>query len=673
MNDDEILSEARKRAAEAADADRANRDEAKIDLRFAIGEQWDDDDRAARTAAGKPTLTVNALPQFIRQVTAQIRQMNPAIRVSPDDDEASEDVAEIIENLVRGIQYRSDASSVYEAAAESAAACGIGHFRIRADYAPGASFDQEILIERVPNPFSVFWDPAAKEPTRKDAQFCFVVDEMPREAFEESYPDASTAGVLTSEHKDTDAFVWQTSDTVTVAEYFWIKHVDEKMGQLPNGVIVKGDELALAKQLAKETGQVIRERTYRRPVVCWAKITADAVLEGPVELPGRFIPVVSVTGEEWHLGEAMYRSSVIRFARDPQRLYNYARSTFAEIVTLQPKAPWLLTPDQIKGAESYWQSAHNTNLPYLLFNPDPKNPGPPQRVPPPVAPSGIRDEMMFSAEDMKRTIGIYDAGLGARSNETSGVAIAQRKNEGQMATSVYSDNLVKAIAHAGDIIVEMIPAIYDTRRKVKTMTEDGTEKAITINDSVYSSEGEQPVNDVTIGRYAVRVSVGPSYDTKRAEASAAMIDFIRAFPAAAAVTADLVAKSQDWPDNDVFAARLRKVLPPGVIDVKDLPEDQQAAAMQDQMQAQQMQQAQAQIEMAKAQAEIRKMTADAAESEADAKKAAAEAAQKQFELMIQSGQMQAAIQQIVAQTLQAYLSPQPVMMAPQNPSGGLPQ
>lgn len=674
---DKILDLARKRADEAASADLRNRDEAKIDLRFIVGEQWREEDRAQREAAGRPTLTINRCLQFVRQVTGQIRQLNPAIKVSPDDDSATPEVAEVYEGLIRSIQYRCDAPSVFEAAAESAAACGIGHFRVRADYAPGPVFHQQLSIERIENPFAVFWDPAAKHATRKDARYCFVIEEMPLDAFKAAYPDA-LAEDLTSDHKDVGAFTWATGkETVTVAEYFWVEDEEVQITLMSDGRVIEGaapkappfNPLAIVQPAVP-----VKSRKMTRPRVKWAKITGADVLDGPKDIPGRHIPVIAVTGEEWHLGEDRYRSSVIRFARDPQRLYNFARSSFAEIVGYQSKAPWLLTQKQIAGVENFWQNAHNTPLPYLLYNPDEKA-GAPQRVAPPISPQGVRDELMLASEDMKGTTGIYDASLGARSNEISGVAIAQRKSESQMSTSVYADNMVKAIRQCGVILLDMIPVIYDTRRTVPLMAEDGSEMLETINDQVETQDGLQPRNDLTVGSFAARVSVGPSYDTKRQEAREGMVGFLQAVPAAANVTADLVARAQDWPDADVFAERLKRILPPGVLDPKSLTPEEQQAAMQAQAQAQQTQQMAQQMAMAKAQADLRKVTADAAESEADAKKTEVEAANAQLDLMIRSGQLQAAVQQIVSQSLQAYLAPPPVPVQGlmQVPSGFSPQ
>lgn len=626
MKKEDIIAAARKRLDEAAASDIDNRDRAQDDLRYLIGDQWPEEVRTEREGEGKPCLTINRLPQFVRQVTGQIRQMNPAIRVVPADNMATEDVAEIFAGLIKQIEYKSDAQTIYEGGAESAAACSIGHWRVRADYADGMTFDQECLIERIHNPFSVFWDPLAKHPTRSDARYCFITEDVAKEDFRDQYPDADMSDV-TSENQMDAIRQWITAETVTVAEYFWVEHKEQEIALLRNGQVV---------EKPVEGMDIVKRRKVRVPQVKWAKITFNEVLEGPTDVPCRYIPVVAVTGEEWHLGEELYRSSVIRFAKDPQQLYNFARSTQAEVMTLQPKAPYMVTTKQINGLETFWNEANTRNRPYLPYHPDAAAP-PPMRVPPPVASQAVAMEVQQSAEDMKGTTGIYDASLGAQSNEKSGVAIRERKMEAQTNTSVYADNMVKAITQTGKILVSMIPKVYDTQRVIRILGEDDQEKQVLINSLMVANGEYVPVNDLTMGSYDVRISVGPSYETKRQEASEGMMAFLQAVPQAAPMVADLIAKMQDWPESDRVAERLRKALPPGMAEddeQQQSPEAMQAAQMQQQQQAQAMQQQQAamQMEMAKAQAEIRKAEAEAVEAEADAMKAQMEAQMMQLQM-----------------------------------------
>lgn len=655
MTNDEILATAVKRLSLAIDADRDNREEALDDLQNLSGLQWPESIKSAREAENRPCLTINRLPQFARQVTGDIRAMNPAINILPGDDNATDEMAEIYEGLIRHIQYKCDASSVYEGAAESAAQCGMGHFRIRTDYEDDNSFNQEILIERIFNPFSVHTDPNARMPTREDAEWRFIIETMSRDEFEAAYPGKQTVDVdnddLTNglEH-------WRNGDEVQVAEYFWREPYTVTIGALESGQIVENPVAPL---------RVVKSREVTKYRVMWAKISGKDVLEGPTEIPCTYIPIVSVVGEEMHVGVDVIRTSVIRFAKDPQRLYNFWRSAQTEMVALQPKAPYLVTPKQIAGFEDFWNEANDANRPYLPYNPDEKA-GQPTRVPPPIPSSGMMQEVMTAAEDMKATTGVYDASLGNRSAETSGVAIRQRQMESDVSTSIYADNMAKAIQYAGRIIVDMIPKVYDTPRILRIMGKDDAQKQVPVNIPQMTMNGPTVANDLAAGRYSVKVAVGPNYTTRRQEAAESMISFVQAFPAAAPIVGDLIATNMDWPGADQFAERLKKSLPPQFRDPEDMtPEEQQQmqAAMQEQAQAAQVQQQAMQLDMQSKHIDMQKSEAETQEAQADAEKARLEVAEASLELAMKNGQMNAAIAQIVqqevARVLQGTMQPGP--------------
>lgn len=658
MKQDKLLKLARSRMAEAIEADRENRLEELDDLEKLVGKQWPDDIRKEREADGKPCLTMNRLPQFVRQVTGDIRRMNPAINVIPADQEASAEIAEIYEGLIRQIEYASSASRIYERAAEQAAASSIGWFRILTDYESDDSFLQEIKLKGIRNPLSVYCDPTAELPTREDAGYIFITEQMARDEFEAAYPgkkavdieaDGATDGL---EH-------WQENDKVVVAEYYWKEPVEKKIHLLNNGDVIE-DENPPAPLY------IVKSRKVETHKVKWAKLSGEEVLEGPQDVPCRYIPAVAVTGEEWHVGDRVHRSSVIRYAKDAQQMYNYWRSAQTEFAALQPKAPYLVTAKQIAKLETFWNEANTKNRPYLPYNPDEKAPGAPQRATPPISSQAMAEQTMLAGEDMKATTGIYDSALGNASNEKSGVAIRQRQMESDVSTSIYSDNMAEAIGTAGRIIVDMIPKIYDTQRTIRILGQDDAEKMEQINGQLVARgpDGEPigiPVNDLTVGKYDIRVNVGPNYATRRQETAEGMLEFIRVVPGAAQITGDLIAKSMDWPDADRFADRLKKALPPQMRDMEDLsPEEQQQmqAAMQEQQQAAQMQQAAQQLEM-------RKAGAEATEAEADAQKAQFEVMNEQLELAAKNGQLNDAISQIVQQEVARALS----MVAAQQQQG----
>ncbi len=621
---------------------RGNIDEANEDLRFRRGrpeDQWTPE--ALRMRGDRPCLTINAIPQFIRQVTGDMRQMRPAIKVNPVDSRGDVKTAGNIAGMVRYIENRSFAKHVYTTAGDSQVACGIGHWKVISEYAGSTTFNQELRIVGIKDGVSVLWDTDSQLPTREDAMFCHVPVDVSRRAFKKRWPKASTEGfayVMTVAGGG-----WYTDDSIRVTEY-WVKRpIKRSLVLMPDGAIddvtdqVEGfskDELAGAAEFYQSQGGRFEQRDGFK--VCRYLMTASEVLE-ETQWKGSQIPIVPVIGEEVYIGKEVYRHGVVRYARDPQRMVNYYASADAEVVALQPKAPWLATKKQVQNHQDLWETANTQNHSVLIYDPDPLAGGPPQRISPPVASQAIQIGKQQALDDMKRVIGIYDAGLGQKSNETSGVAIQRRQQEGDTGTFVYIDNFNMAIQRTGQILLDMIPYIYDTQRQIRIIGLDGKENVVDINKPVIENGKDVIQNDVTVGAYDVTLDVGPSYSTKRQEAKEGMREFIQVFPEAAPVLGDLYAKGQDWPNAEEIGERLEVMQPPQIKEMlakkkEDNPNaepaplsPEQQQAQEDQAKAKQVQDMQLAAGAAEMQAKVEKSQAEAETAKQNARKAKADA------------------------------------------------
>src|SRR5258707_1488927 len=547
--------------------DRDNQEEAYRDLRL-IGddktEHWDADALTERTDEVRPALIVNQSPQFVRQVTGDMRQMKPAIKVVPVDDAASKEIAaKVLPGMIRYIEQRSKAQHIYFAAADQQAGCGIGHWRIKHEYASMNTFAQEIRIEPISDGVAVVWDPDAVMLDRSDAQYCFVPVDMARRKFERLYPDA-TPDVHSPQ--TAPAFTACLShDHVRVSEWFYIDPEKKLLALFPNGMIDDVTDDEGAQHVAEAAGAQLEPRDGH--CVWRALVTANEIIEGPEKWPGPDIPIVPLIGEEVQIGRATIRRGVVRVLRDAQRIYNYTISTKTEIVALQPKSPWVGTREQFEKYQDQWETANRRNHPYLEYTHVPGVP-PPQRSSPVVNTQSLDGLLVEMQGAMNASTGIYPAALGAKSNETSGVAIRARQNEGDTGTFVYVSNFGGALQRTGQIIVNMIPQIYDTKRTIQIAGEDGKIDQLPINQPGLNAEGSGPgirLNDVTVGAYQVAVEMGASYSTKREEARDGMTEMMRSLgPQGATLFMDLFIKAQDWPLADKIAERAKELLPPQI-------------------------------------------------------------------------------------------------------------
>jgi hypothetical protein len=569
-----VIREAKDRLQESYDYDRDNRRESAIDLQFLAGDQWPEQVRIERERDRRPMLTINRLPQFVRQVTNDVRQADVAIKTSPVDGKSDPELSRIFNGLLRQIQYQSSASHVYATTAGHQVACGIGWFRITTEYTDDTTFDQEIRVRAIPNPLSVYCDPAAVEIDRSDASWIIVAQEVPVAAFKAQWPKASVREVEAPTDY-TSSMRWFSSDTVRVAEYWRKVPATKTLALTPQGESICIDDIPREMHAMLGIDQM-PQRVVKTHKVEMYLVSGAEILSGPHDWPGKHIPIVPVIGDEIPLEKVRYRFGMVRFARDPQQLYNFYRTASAESIALAPKAPYLVTPDMIGPYKGMWDTANLKNRPYLLYKPDPGAPGSaPRREHPPETPVALINETERASDDMKATTGIYDAALGAKSNETSGVAIARRQMEGDVSNYHYSDNLERALGYAGRILIDLIPKIYDSQRIVRIMGDDDEEEFVPINQVMYGVDGvPQMVNDLSTARFDVRVTIGPSYSTRRMEAANSVLEFLKVYPSAAPLVGDIVAKNLDFEGAEDVAKRLKNAVPPQILADPDDPESQ---------------------------------------------------------------------------------------------------
>jgi hypothetical protein len=581
-----VLKLARERARDGATHWRDNWEEAEADLHFISGKQWPEAIRSEREMDGRPCIVNNVMPSFIDQLIGDQRQNRPAIKISPVDmvrvqrpdteEGEGEDLriksmggnkdyslAEAFTGIIKNIEYTCDAESAYDAAYEAAVQSGMGFFRVRSDYSCDDSFEQDVIIEPITNQFSVIFDPSAKKRDYSDANWCLIDGEMERSVFEERYPGAKSDPV-----GDTSLSGWFAEKTVRISEYYTREAVTKESALLSDGRTVYMDEIEpIVDELLEKGISITRTRNVKAYKVMWRKITGANVLEGPIEIPCSIIPVCPVWGKSLTIKNKTSFMSLIRHSKDAQRMANYWDSSATESVALAPKAPFKGTPDQIEGYERDWEQANKKNIGILRYNPGYAGDGGPIREQPAAVPAAEITLSMNSTDKIKSTMGMYDASIGAQGNESSGRAIIARQKQGDRGSFAFSDNLNKAIRKCGKILVELIPKVYDTERVMRVKFQDETEDYVKLNEQIMDDESGEwvTINDLSVAKYDVVVSAGPSYATQRMEAAETMIQFAQAVPNAAAVMGDLIALNMDWPGADSIAERLRKILPPNVL------------------------------------------------------------------------------------------------------------
>lgn len=585
---------------------------AEEDIKFVHGRQWSEQDQAMREQQRRPVITINKLRQPIDQITGSFRQNLPRIKVVPQKDATVEN-AKVIDSVMRYIEQINICSQKYRMVFSSQIKSGMGALVIGTEYSSWDSFDQDITIDVIDDPTTIFPDPNMTMPDGSDMDWCYITSYMNKKEFESRYPGApvtQAASIGPDNSKD-----WTTNDQIRVADY-WKKCLKKEMvvfavtTAFPEGVVLTESEFNQYKEQDPEGVREIKRREALRPVVYWSKVSGSAILEGPKRCIGTQIPVVLFTGRKSFDSELKEFRGCISDSKDAQRLHNYYKSQEAEAAASHTKAPWILSPEQIKGYEAQWAESAKVPKSYLLYNYIEGIPVP-QQLPGPQASTALVEGARSAAEDIKATTGYFDAALGAKSREISGRAITARQMQSDNGSFEFIDNFTLALQRLGRIIVSWIPTVYDTERTLTIIKDDDSQEQVNINEAEYDEAGKviKILNEINSkSKFDIYVDTSAGFNTKRQEASANMVELTKYMPSIGEVAPDLLVKAQDWPYAKEFADRLRALLPPEV-KMQSMTEEEKANYQQELQQQQQEQERQAQMELAKMQyeAEEKKM------------------------------------------------------------------
>ena len=596
---DPRIADAMKFLRLTTDADQSNRSEALEDLKFASGDQWPTEIQNSRNLEARPCLTINKIDPYIRQVTNQQRQARPRIKVHGTNTSSNEKLAEILTGVIRHIEVNSDADQAYDTAFDYSVRMGWGYFRVITDYIRDDSFDQEIYIRPIDNPFTVYFDPNSILPDGSDADRCLITTVIEKKIFQEMYPNAEL-GSFTYRGTGDDSAEWIMKDDIRIAEYFYTERKAAKLVQLSDGTSVYKDELPDQAILAMAGITIVSERESMRKQIKWCKLTAMEVLEER-DWPGKYIPIVPVYGQQLVIESKRKKYGLVRNAKDPQRMLNFWQTSITESVALAPKAKWLMAEGQDEGHEMEWASANIKSSPVLRYKQKDIEgvPAPaPTRLQPEPPPAGILAASASINNDLQAVLGIFDPNQNPTGN-LSGKAINGQQQQIDLTNFHYFDNLTRSIRYAGKILLDLIPKIYDHERVMRIIGYDNQPELVVLNQRTVDDAGVTKIlNDVTVGEYDVVMETGPGYNSKRQEAVANMMPLLAASPDLMKVAGDLIFRNMDFPGADIIADRLAASNPLANVDEKsDIPPQVQMQLAQSKQMMEQMQQQMQQMDM----------------------------------------------------------------------------
>lgn len=607
---EKVLKEARARFERCVSWESNARANALADAKFEAGDsvnlyQWDQTIQTSRT--GRPMLTDNLVRQNNLLIVNDARQNKAQIKVTPTGGHATFEAAQVFSGIVRRIEYQSKAVDAYSTAAFHQVSTGIGYVTVVTDYADEESFDQEIFIRRKSDPKTIYLDPDAREFDKSDMRFAFEFSDTPRDQYEAEHGDGDMVAPAGAAALD-NASDWNSKDHVREAKYWRRNDKTDTLHRLNNGKVFRESALKPG-ELAKLKPRITDSRDIATPEVECFTICGDRIDKHQI-WAGKYIPIVPWIGEETIIDTVMDRKGHTRSQIDAQRMYNYWTSAAVEHVALQGKSPYVTDARAVEGYENFWNTANTVNHAYLPFNgiDDAGQPiaKPERAAPPEMAPAYLHG-LQMAKDSLMASSGQWQANRGAPSNETSGVAIDKRQRAGDVAVFHYNDNQAKGIRQIGRIVMDLIPHIYDTKRVIKIMAEDGTPSDVHLDPDAPAAHqhmiGDQPATpeqakaaaadpdqpdprvifNATVGMYDVESDVGAAFATRRQEAFNALSEIIKASPDLVHVAGDLLFKSADFPLADELAERLKRGVPQNYLGGPPVAVQQIQQQMQQQM------------------------------------------------------------------------------------------
>lgn len=584
------------------------REAAKEDMRYISGDPWDAKEKRAREAVKRPCLVFDELGQYVNGLINDIRQNKRAVKVNPEGAGADDKTAEMRGNLIRGIEYQQRAQSSYITGAENAFQRSYGYWMLGTEYVSEKSFDQRITVLPVPNPDTIWMDPDAKRPDCSDGVDAMVIDTMHKSTYRKKFPGAKITDFSTEMQEAYPQ--WLRDEDIQIGAYWKITKTPRKLYlvRVPKSgttVPMWADEVEKTQGFKKS--MIVADRMSETRKVVQHVTNGVEILEEN-DWGGRWIPIIPVFGKELWVdsgsGSERQLMSLVRLARDPYMFYCYTRTTQAELIAMTPKSPYMAIAGQLEGFEDDWQNANVTPISVLQYKAITDATGNEILPPPTRAPYAAQiQELEVAAEAARRAIqaaiGINPLPTAAqRQNEKSGVAIERIQSQADQGSYHFVDNFDRAMQFNGRQMDDLLGIVYDTQRYVSVRNKKDEHSVIRIND------GDDPSSvSTTQGEHGVSISVGPSFQSEREDASEFADTLVQSL---AELPIDPVAKSKLLS----LAIKLKNigVLGDEMADIISPPQTSDQTAQQ--LQAAQSQAQQYQGLLAQSQAELQKLYAE---------------------------------------------------------------
>lgn len=538
---------------------------------FVMGNQWLDDESRVMERYQKRPQTFNKIAPLINHLLGEQIQNTPTLQIQPSEDVPVE-TADVRQALIKDITLSSDTNIVFQTAFQCAAIGGYGAFELGTEYDDAYSFNQHIVFKEKKIPNNCFWDVGAESPCKTDGMFSGSYSYWTRRRFKSVYGNIESK--IASEAFD-DNMVFADEDAITVVDYYKREYKQVKIIQLSNGRVVEANEFAELERIMIDDIEwlidqgnpvtVDNERMTPRYTIKHYRFAGDYILE-EADFPSEQLPTVFVDQNSYYDKKgAQLTRSLVKDAKDAQVFLNYLGTQISYLLKITRYDQFMASKENIRSNDTAQQWRNPSVVQGAIIYDESPQGNKPEQIRPPEIPQSLIQQYQRALEDIQSSVGMYDARVGVAGNEISGAAIDARTKQGSYSTYKVFGSLNRAIACSGTIVNEMIPNVYDTERSMMLNMPDTGLRKVTLNQPA-DEYGTSIKNDMSIGRYTIRLMPGPSWEGQREEALESIKEVLAAQPQIFTLIADLYAENLPLKNNMELRNRLRTIVPPEIIE-----------------------------------------------------------------------------------------------------------
>lgn len=513
-----------------------------------LGKQLEDSDWKAMGVV-KP-LEPNLLLTYANHEANKTLQTDYKAKVTPNGGGANEVMARARQDVMRGLQRTGNVTQVYNKARRDQVCGGVAYSIVKLGYAGKRGFGKTIKYEYLDNYQNVYPDMEVQTPTFSDMRDCLIKRDVPRNQWEEE----------TGNKPD-----WPKGQKTKELWYYWVRedvkdteYLVGDAGVLGSSLPMKGKEPDLSTVMMDEMGEPL-SRPVEDYTWCWYKIAEDKVLDDE-DWRGSYPPIIACTGRKVVSQGKITYQPLTQFAEEAQKVYTIIENIIGMRLSRSPFSKWKIAIESldIKAISDLRKASITGDFDILYKSLDAS--GKPIPIPEEVEPYVLDPLLIELQREQKRKIqeifGIYDANLGQKSNEQSGVAIRERAQGGELSNFDLQVNYMEYVEQNGRVTLDLIPKVLTAPQQIAFVDEEDKTVLGWINTTggISFSPDEE---------YNLSIEAMPISQTAREDEAQALMDMAEKIPLIAnnPQAAALIVKSQPGRYSGQIAEILQGVNP----------------------------------------------------------------------------------------------------------------